>query len=212
TLQTGTTTDDRGVTGVPTADGGALVVATTYGAMGEPQGGVDVVVLPVPPDGTPGEATQLGSRERDGADEWDEANLFAAEGAEGVWLSGLTFGAPDGAVNAGAADVFVMQLASVPGEEPTTEPEPTAEPTDPPATAEPTDGAPSPTDGVTGPPGLPTPGDPTGAAPPAGPAPGAGAGGAGLPTTGAAVAGAVLAALVLGATGALVVARRRAVV
>ena len=214
TLQTGTSTDDRGATGVPTADGGALVLATTYGAMGEPYGGVDVVALPVSADGTPGEPVQVGSRERDGADEWDEANLFAAPGTEGTWVTGLTFGAPQGTVNAGAADVFLMRLTAVPGEEPTTEPtpEPTTEPTSEPTagpTGEPTAG---PTTGPTaGPTDAPATDDPAspgdGAAAPG--APGAGAGGSALPVTGVAVTGVLLAAVLLALTGAALVARRR---
>ncbi|WP_152190817.1 alpha/beta hydrolase-fold protein [Georgenia satyanarayanai] len=214
TLQTGTSTDDRGVTGVPTADGAALVLATTDGAMGEPLGGVDVVALPVSADGVAGEPLQLGSRERDGADEWDEANLYAAAGTEGTWLSGLTFGAPEGAVNAGAGDVFVMQLASVPGEEPTEEPT-TAQPTDEPTTEEPTTGEPVPT--PTDAPGTPTAPPTTdgpGAGPTAGtPGPGQPAEGAhagGLASTGAAVLGAGVLALLLAAAGAVLVTRRRA--
>jgi S-formylglutathione hydrolase FrmB len=112
TTQTGTATDDRGVTGVAGADGTVLVVGTTYGALGNPVGGVDVFTLALAADGTPGAVTQLGTRERDGADEWDDANLFAAAvpGTDGAWLSGLTFGAPFGAVNAGAGDVFVTRV------------------------------------------------------------------------------------------------------
>ncbi|MCM3659725.1 alpha/beta hydrolase-fold protein [Georgenia satyanarayanai] len=218
TLQTGTSTDDRGVTGVATADGGALVLATTYGAMGEPLGGVDVVALPVSADGVAGEPLQLGSRDRDGADEWDEANLFAAPGTEGTWLSGLTFGAPDGAVNAGAGDVFVMRLASTPGEEPTEEPttaepsepepepEPTVtpgEPSSPEPTVTPTDG-PAPTDG----PGSESP-EPS--ATPVPPVTDTASGAGGLPSTGAAVIGAAVLALLLAAAGAVLVARRRGV-
>jgi len=124
TTQVGTSTDDRGVTGVLGADDAVLVVGTTYGAMGSAVGGVDVVTVPVAADGTPGEATQTGSRERDGADEWDDANLFAApapaaDGREGAaLLTGLTYGAPAGTANAGAADVFVARVpwdAVVPG-------------------------------------------------------------------------------------------------
>jgi hypothetical protein len=131
TTQVGTSTDDRGVTGVLGADDAVLVVGTTYGALGTAVGGVDVVTFPVAADGTPGEATQTGSRERDGADEWDDANLFAAAapassgtdsaGATGegaALLTGLTYGAPAGATNAGAADVFIARVpwdAVVPG-------------------------------------------------------------------------------------------------
>src|SRR5690606_29941134 len=214
TLQTGTSTDDRGVTGVATADGGALVLATTYGAMGEPLGGVDVVALPVSADRVAGEPLPPGPRARAGADEWDEANLYAAAGTDGTWLSGLTFGAPDGAVNTGAGDVFVMQLADVPGEEPTEEPT-TAEPTEPPTdeptvpepTVAPTDGptdGPSPSDGPTA--GTP---DPSSAPAVPGEDAGPGSGAGSLPSTGAAVLGAAVLALLLAAAGAVLVARRR---
>lgn len=114
------------------ADDAVLVVGTTYGALGTAVGGVDVVTFPVAADGTPGEATQTGSRERDGADEWDDANLFAAPAPSGpgsadpagatgegaALLAGLTYGAPAGTTNAGAADVFVARVpwdAVVPG-------------------------------------------------------------------------------------------------
>ncbi|WP_154797623.1 alpha/beta hydrolase-fold protein [Cellulosimicrobium protaetiae] len=149
TTQVGTSTDDRGVTGILGADDAVLVVGTTYGALGTAVGGVDVVTFPVAADGTPGEATQTGSRERDGADEWDDANLFAAPapasfgpgsansadsadpvgstGEGAALLTGLTYGAPAGTTNAGAADVFVARVAwdavvpgSGPGEPPAT--------------------------------------------------------------------------------------------
>ncbi|WP_454730096.1 alpha/beta hydrolase-fold protein [Cellulosimicrobium protaetiae] len=137
TTQVGTSTDDRGVTGVLGADDAVLVVGTTYGALGTAVGGVDVVTFPVAADGTPGEATQTGSRERDGADEWDDANLFATPapasfgpgsadsagttGEGAALLTGLTYGAPAGTTNAGAADVFVARVpwdAVVPGSGP----------------------------------------------------------------------------------------------
>ncbi|QOR71368.1 esterase family protein [Ruania alkalisoli] len=139
TTQTGTTTDDRGVSAVAGPGGGATILATTYGAIGEPHGGVDVAAIPLDAAGTPGAALQLGSVERDGADEWDEANLFAAPGSAGAWLTGLTFGGVDGQANAGAGDVFVTTL-------PVT--------SDPGPSGEPTDGA---TDGTGG---TPTSGDP----------------------------------------------------
>lgn len=133
TTQTGTSTDDRGVTAAETSPGHIQVVATTYGAIGEPVGGVDVAVLTLSGSGQVLERTQVGSVERDGADEWDEHNLFAAAGplASGataggdgqrtqagssgtaLHLVGLTFGAPSGAVNAGSADIFVMALRVV---------------------------------------------------------------------------------------------------
>jgi LPXTG-motif cell wall-anchored protein len=113
--QLGTAGDDRGaalVPGVDAASGGVTLVAHSDGAWGEAAGGVDVVVLPLAADGTPGQARQLGSAQRDGADVYDEANLFAAPGtgaggAAGVWVQGITAGAVDGAANAGGSDVFL---------------------------------------------------------------------------------------------------------
>lgn len=133
--QLGTATDDRGAAVVATPDGGATAFATTYGEMGEPFGGVDVVSFAVSAAGDVSGVEQFGSRERDGADEWDEANLLAAGGPSGVWVTGLTFGAPSGFTNAGAGDVFVM--APEPAGEPSPEPseEPSAEPS---ATVSPT--------------------------------------------------------------------------
>ena len=135
--QLGTSTDDRGAAIVATTGGGALAVATTYGAMGEGRGGVDVVTFSIDAAGEVSGISQFGSRERDGADEWDEANLMAAVGGSGVWLAGLTYGAPVGFSNAGAGDVFVMLLAGGDVEpspspsptrtgEPSVSPEPTA--------------------------------------------------------------------------------------
>lgn len=111
TTQLGTATDDRGVGALAAADGRVLVAATTYGAMGTPVGGVDIAVFEVSTDGTAGPVTQLGSRQRDGSDEWDDANLFVADaGAGRVWLTGLTYGATDQGANAGAGDVFVTSV------------------------------------------------------------------------------------------------------
>ena len=111
TQQLGTPQDDRGVTGLLRADGALTLVATTYGAFGDQVGGLDVATVELGADGTVGATRQLGSPERDGADEWDEANLFVTTGADGVtWLTGVTYGAPDGTTNAGAGDVFTMRL------------------------------------------------------------------------------------------------------
>ncbi|TGO06671.1 alpha/beta hydrolase-fold protein [Serinibacter arcticus] len=138
--QLGTAGDDRGAALVPgddPASGGVTLVAHTDGAWGVPAGGVDVVVLPLDADGTPGEVRQLGSAQRDGADLYDEANLFAAagtgpDGSAGVWVQGVTFGAVDGAANAGASDVFLtfVSLADGATQTPTTEPPATEPPTE----------------------------------------------------------------------------------
>ncbi|WP_187240584.1 alpha/beta hydrolase-fold protein [Microbacterium mitrae] len=106
--QFGTTTDDRAIGGVLGADGGLMVVGVSYGAMVESLGGVDIVTAEISSTGTVGALTQFGSFERDGADEWDDPNLFAASGS--VWISGLTYGAPTGTTNAGSGDVFIAHL------------------------------------------------------------------------------------------------------
>ncbi len=111
TTQAGTATDDRGVTGVLGQHGSVLLVGNTYGAMGTAVGGVDVFTLQLGADGAAGEARQVGSVDRDGADDFDDPNLFAATGPGALWLSGLTYGAPERATNAGAGDVFLMKLA-----------------------------------------------------------------------------------------------------
>ncbi|RPF29056.1 alpha/beta hydrolase-fold protein [Georgenia muralis] len=112
TTQLGTATDDRGVTAVARADGSVFLVGTTYGPVGSQVGGVDVFTAVLDAAGAVGELDQFGSADRDGADEWDEANLYAAGAPDGsVLVSGLTFGAPDGQTNAGAGDVFTMTIA-----------------------------------------------------------------------------------------------------
>lgn len=109
TTQLGTATDDRGFA-VVSAGAGFRVFGTTYGRLADSVGGVDVVGVPISRSGVAGAAAQIGSVARDGADDFDEANLYATRGAAGsVWLSGVTFGAPAGAKNAGAGDVFVMR-------------------------------------------------------------------------------------------------------
>lgn len=112
TTQLGTATDDRGVAAVPRADGSVLLLGTTYGPIGSQVGGVDVFTAVLDASGTVGERSQFGSGDRDGADEWDEANLYASGSPDGgVLISGVTFGAPDGQTNAGAGDVFTMTIA-----------------------------------------------------------------------------------------------------
>ena len=107
----GSAGDDR-ASSVVVGDGEVLVAGATSGALGTPAGGVDAFALTVDPTGDVTATTQLGTPQRDAADEYDEANLFAAAGPAGAaWLQGVTYGAVDGATNAGGADVF---LASVP--------------------------------------------------------------------------------------------------
>lgn len=109
--QLGTATDDRGVTALGRSDGSVLLVGTTYGSLAGAVGGVDIFTAEIDASGTVGATDQFGSNDRDGSDEWDEASLFAARAGDGVLLTGLTFGAPDGEQNRGAGDVFVAEVA-----------------------------------------------------------------------------------------------------
>ncbi|ARJ06431.1 hypothetical protein GCM10010988_16770 [Cnuibacter physcomitrellae] len=116
----GSAGDDR-ASAVVVGSGSVLVAGATSGALGAPAGGMDAFAVPVDPAGTIGTAVQLGSPQRDAADEYDETNLFAAAGPSGrAWLQGVTYGAVDGAASAGGADVFLTTVpfadAAAPGE------------------------------------------------------------------------------------------------
>ncbi|WP_129337941.1 alpha/beta hydrolase-fold protein [Cellulomonas endophytica] len=111
TQQLGGPQDDRGAAVVAGEAGAVTLVATTDGALGVPAGGTDLAVVDLAADGTPGAWRQQGSAQRDGADEFAEANLFVTRGEDGsAWLTALTAGAPAGATNAGAGDVVVAPL------------------------------------------------------------------------------------------------------
>jgi len=119
--QYGTPGDDRAAALVAGADGATLLVGHTDGRFQASAGSVDVFALDLAGDGSIRTATQFGSAARDGADEYDEANLFAAAaGADTVQIQGLTYGAVEGATNAGGGDVFLstvaFAVAEVPGE------------------------------------------------------------------------------------------------
>jgi hypothetical protein len=119
--QYGTPGDDRAAALVAGADGATLLVGHTDGRFQASAGSVDVFALDLAADGNIRTATQFGSVARDGADEYDEANLFAAAaGADSVHIQGLTYGAVEGVTNAGGGDVFLstvdFAVAEVPGE------------------------------------------------------------------------------------------------
>ncbi|MDQ0643485.1 alpha/beta hydrolase-fold protein [Microbacterium murale] len=107
--QQGTSGDDRGAAIAVDADASLLLVGHTSGLFAPGSGGVDVFATTMAPDGSVVEQSQFGSMQRDGADEWDEANLYIAGGGS-TWVQGLTYGAIDGAVNAGAGDIFLSEL------------------------------------------------------------------------------------------------------
>lgn len=107
--QLGTDGDDRAATVTTLTGGQVLIAGHSSGRFGDPVGGVDVMTLTLAADGTEVAREQFGTRERDGADEWDESNLFLAPGIAGtVLLQGLTYGAVDGQASAGQGDVFLV--------------------------------------------------------------------------------------------------------
>ncbi|ONI63443.1 hypothetical protein ALI44B_01615 [Leifsonia sp. ALI-44-B] len=110
--QYGTPGDDRTAALVAGADGATLLVGHTDGRFQASAGSVDVFALDLAAGGNIRTATQFGSVARDGADEYDEANLFAAAaGADTVQIQGLTYGAVEGVTNAGGGDVFLSTVA-----------------------------------------------------------------------------------------------------
>ncbi|NEE00963.1 alpha/beta hydrolase-fold protein [Phytoactinopolyspora halotolerans] len=122
-VQAGSAGDDRAAGVVEMPDGRLVVAGHTDGAIGISAGGRDVFTYTL---GTAGHAAkgrvsiedsdQFGTAERDGADEWDEGNLYLTGDADGgVWVTGLTFGSTTGGSNNGAGDVFVSRLSSTDG-------------------------------------------------------------------------------------------------
>lgn len=111
TTQDGSAADDRGAAITTDAAGRLLVVGHTNGNLGTGPiaGGTDVFALMLDPTGAIVERTQLGSAQRDGADGYDEANLFIAGGGS-TWIQGVTFGSVSGVQNAGAGDVFLTTI------------------------------------------------------------------------------------------------------
>jgi enterochelin esterase-like enzyme len=109
--QDGTLDDDRAA-GVTWADDGSLVIiGHTAGRFTVSAGGVDVFALVLNDTGSVIDRLQTGTPFRDGADEWDEANLYVAPGSDSeVWLTGLTQGSTSTEANSGAGDVFWNSL------------------------------------------------------------------------------------------------------
>lgn len=109
--QIGTDGDDRAAAIVQDARGNTLIAGHTSGRMGAPVGGVDLFTVVLDAAGKETQRTQFGTRQRDGADEWDESNLYLAPGTAGkTLLQGLTYGAVAGASSAGLGDVFLTEL------------------------------------------------------------------------------------------------------
>ncbi|KQO10260.1 hypothetical protein ASF06_08745 [Agreia sp. Leaf244] len=123
TTQLGTADDDRGAALVAGPDGAVVLVGHTAGRFAEGgAGGVDVFTATLDASGAETARSQFGTPQRDGADEYDEGNLFASARGDGTAdVQGLTYGAVDGASNAGSGDVFLTTIevgvdATVPGE------------------------------------------------------------------------------------------------
>ncbi|TDD64086.1 esterase [Jiangella aurantiaca] len=102
-IQDGTDGDDRAAAVHVGADGTITVAGHTDGRVGVSAGGVDVVVSTLGNRGEMRERIQFGTRERDGADEWDESNLYLS--GDGRLITGLTFGGRHG-----LGDVFTGPL------------------------------------------------------------------------------------------------------
>jgi hypothetical protein len=109
TTQDGSSGDDRAAAITADTAGNLLAVGHTSGAIGVSSGGVDIFSMTLSPAGAVTERAQLGSAARDGADEFDEANLYIAGGGS-TWVQALTYGQVDGATNAGAGDVLLTRL------------------------------------------------------------------------------------------------------
>ena len=111
TVQYGSAGDDRGAAITTDADGRLLAVGHTNGRLGSGPvaGGTDVFALTLAPTGGIAERAQLGSAQRDGADDYDEANVFIAGGGS-TWIQGVTFGRVSGEQNAGAGDAFLTTV------------------------------------------------------------------------------------------------------
>lgn len=104
--QDGTDGDDRAAAVHTGADGAITVAGHTDGRVGVSAGGVDVVVSTLGSRGQVRSRAQFGTPERDGADEWDESNLYlSGDGGSGLLLTGLTFGG-----GSGLGDVFAGPL------------------------------------------------------------------------------------------------------
>jgi enterochelin esterase-like enzyme len=108
--QDGTAGDDRGASIATDAAGRLLMVGHTSGAFAASSGGVDIFATTLGVDGTVIEREQFGSPARDGADDFDEANIYVSGGGS-TWIQALSYGQVDGALNVGAGDVVLTRVA-----------------------------------------------------------------------------------------------------
>lgn len=112
TTQLGSADDDRAASLVAAPNGGVVVVGHTGGRFAQGgAGGVDLFTATLDASGAELSRSQFGSSQRDGSDEYDESNLFSSNRGDGTaYVQGLSYGAVDGASNAGSGDVFVTTI------------------------------------------------------------------------------------------------------
>lgn len=110
TTQEGSAGDDRAAAVTADAAGNLLVTGHTSGSIVASSGGVDIFTLTLTPAGAVTERSQFGSAARDGADEFDEANLYVAGGGSSTLVQALSYGHVDGAVNVGGGDVVLAKV------------------------------------------------------------------------------------------------------
>ncbi|MGO1383327.1 MAG: alpha/beta hydrolase-fold protein [Arachnia sp.] len=125
TTQVGSLGDDRTADLAVDADGSIILAGHTDGRIVLSAGGTDVFTAKLDADGSLNGVRQFGSSDRDGADFYDEGNLYVALDADGSSvLSGLTYGSTTTDSNSGEADVFLTALTQDDGPAPSPSPTP----------------------------------------------------------------------------------------
>jgi len=120
TTQVGSLGDDRTADLVVDSAGVTTLAGHTDGRIVLSAGGTDVFTATIDEAGQLLGTRQVGSSDRDGADEYDEGNLYVALDADGATgLTGLTYGSTTTDTNSGEADVFLTTLTEDDGPEPT---------------------------------------------------------------------------------------------
>ncbi|MET4582316.1 enterochelin esterase-like enzyme [Conyzicola nivalis] len=109
TTQDGSSGDDRGAAIAADASGRLLIVGHTSGSIAASSGGVDIFTMTLEATGAVVERAQFGSAARDGADDFDEANIYASGGGS-TWIQALSYGQVDGATNVGGGDVVLVKV------------------------------------------------------------------------------------------------------
>ncbi len=142
-LQVGSLGDDRTADLAVDTDGVITLAGHTDGRIVLGAGGVDVFTATISASGQLTGTRQVGSSDRDGADVWDEGNLYVTLDADGgTVLTGLTYGSTTTDTNRGEADVFLTTLDGG-GPQPTATPSASASPTDSPSPAPSKDASPT---------------------------------------------------------------------